>query len=489
VSSAYVSLFWQPLAPVIALVAAGMGLITLECFPENDSRLRAILRTVLTLGGAALALGLVLWLKFPTAETSVPIETGAEWLRQMPRFLNVDGTSWAFFGAIALFTLLSAIFSLGFFDDSESKSEIQALILFISAGMMLLVSANHLLMVFLALELLSLPTYVLVGIQRKNRLSSEAALKYFLFGSFATVFLLLGIALLYAQFATMTLPELARGISAGGRAPAEMAFTYGGMALILAAGAFKVGAVPFHMWVPDVYQGAPTPITGYMGAAIKLAGFGLLLRLTWGLFGSLAGEWTKTLLVISALTMVIGNLAALAQTNLKRLFAYSSVSHAGYLLLGLCALPAANHSALFFYLVVYGLMFLGLFGILALVEKSAKNVEIYTLSGMGFTHPVYGGLVALFALSAAGIPPTAGFLAKYLLLLDAVRAGYTPWVVVAVLSSLIGAYYYLRVLVYLYMKESKETLSLKAPSWSYLWAVGFCAACLILLTLLPGNWI
>jgi len=478
--------FFQPLAPVLALVAAGMGLITLECFPN----LRAPnLKGAISIFGAALALGLVFWIGFPSAELA-PIADGAdEWLKQLPRFLNVDGTSWLFFGGIALFTLMGVIFSIPYFSENDSRTEIQALLLFIAAGMMLLVSSNHLLMVFLALELLSLPTYVLVGIQRTDRLSSEAALKYFLFGSFASVLLLLGIALLYAQFATLNLPELSRAIAAAGTVPADRAFTYAGMALMLAAAGFKIGSVPFHMWVPDTYQGAPTPITGFMGAAVKLAGFGMLLRITWGIFGSLASDWIPVLLVISALTMVIGNVAALAQSNLKRLFAYSSISHAGYLVLGLCAMPNQNYQALFFYLLVYGLMFLGLFAILAIVEKSAKNLEIYTLSGMGFTHPFWGGMLALFSLSAAGIPPTAGFLAKYFLFLDATRAGFIPWVVVAVISSLIGAYYYLRVLVYLYMKESKEALVIKSPSWSYAWAVVFCAVCLILLTLKPGGWV
>lgn len=477
--------FFQPLAPVLALVAAGMGLITLECFPSL--RLDK-LKGAISIFGAAAALGLVFWIGFPSPEVMPYADTAAEWIKQLPRFLNVDGTSWLFFGGIALFTLMGVIFSLPYFAQSDCRTEIHALILFVAAGMMLLVSANHLLMVFLALELLSLPTYVLVGIQRTDRLSSEAALKYFLFGSFASVLLLLGIALLYSQFATMNVQELSRGIANAGPLASDRAFTYAGMALMVAAAGFKIGSVPFHMWVPDTYQGAPTPITGFMGSAVKLAGFGLLIRITWGIFGPLARDWTPVLLIISALTVVIGNVAALAQSNLKRLFAYSSISHAGYLVLGLCAMPNQNYQSLFFYLLVYGLMFLGLFAVLALIEKSAKNLEIYTLSGMGFTHPFWGGLLAIFALSAAGIPPTAGFLAKYFLFLEAVRAGFVPWVVVAVLSSLIGAYYYLRVLVYLYMKESKETLILKSPSWSYAWAVVFCAVCLILLTLSPGGW-
>jgi NADH-quinone oxidoreductase subunit N len=376
------------------------------------------------------------------------------------------------------------------FRASEIRSEIFCLLLFIGCGMMLLVSADSLLMVFMALELLSLPTYVLVGIHRRDKASSEAALKYFLFGSFATVLLVFGITLLYGQFGTLLIPKIAtmmRGQNLEG--PVSKAMVYGGLALLMIAIAFKVGVAPFHMWVPDVYQGAPSPVTGFMGSAIKLAGFGLAIRILWGMFLPLADQWSGVLATLAVIAMFVGNVAALAQDNLKRIFAYSSIAHAGYLLLGISAVGtgAPSINSIGYYLVVYGLMFLGLFAIITLIERQTRSTDIYQLSGMGFTHPLLALCLALFALSGAGIPPTAGFFAKYFVFLDAVREGKTYFVVLGLISSLIGVYYYLRILVYLYMKESRERLAMeKVGPLAYL-GILTCAFAMLFFAVSPNS--
>jgi NADH-quinone oxidoreductase subunit N len=243
------------------------------------------------------------------------------------------------------------------------------------------------------------------------------------------------------------------------------------------------------MWLPDAYQGAPTPVTGFMGSAVKLAGFGLVAKLLWGAFLPVVHGWTGMIDTLALITMFVGNLAALAQDNLKRMFAYSSISHAGYLMLGISSVGAAGPNAhyLYYYLIVYGLMFLGLFAIISILEIQTKNSDIFQLSGMGFTHPVLSFCLALFSLSAAGIPPTAGFFAKYFIFLQAVRAGKTGVVTLAIISSLIGVYYYLRVLVYLYMKESKERITVPHTHKVAFACILLCAASMLYFAVWPEQ--
>lgn len=478
--------FLIPLSPILAVASAGIGLITLECFPRFEMK---PLKTLVALLGCLASLAAIVWLWHSPIIYSAPNDVSQmAWLTEFTHAYRLDPFTLGCFGAISVFTFLALIFLLGYFDENEDRNEIAALALFIASGMMLLVSANSLLMIFLGLELLSLPTYVLVGIRRNDRNSCEAALKYFLFGSFATVLLVFGVALLYAHFGTMELSQIASAVKVLDPNQ-DKVLVLSGMALLLIAIAFKVGAVPFHMWLPDAYQGAPTPVTALMGSAVKVAGFGLAIRVLWDTFLPLVSVWGGILHWLAILTVFVGNLAALVQDNLKRMFAYSSISHAGYLLMGVSALNSAQTPSaqpIFYYLVTYGLMFLGLFAIIALLEKQTKNVEIHHLSGLGFSHKILGASIAIFALSAAGIPPTAGFFAKYFLFLEAVRAGYTWLVALLVISSVIGAYYYLRVIVYLYMKEPRGPVSLKAPSDLYFLAIQACAVALILFALFPS---
>lgn len=484
--STVIDLFLYPLAPYFSVTIAALLLIFVECFPGGSQKGKPVKYAIALLGAAS---GLFFsWMLLHSPPT--PLGSDAPvWVVEFAKHYRLDSVSLYFYGAISLFTLLSLIFMNSRFTGSDIRTEIFTLVLFIAGGMMLLVSADSLLMVFMAIELLSLPTYVLVGIQRRDKRSSEAALKYFLFGSFATVLLVFGITLLYAHFNTLSIPKIASMLQGQAlEAPTAKALVYGGMALLSIAIAFKVGIAPFHMWVPDVYQGAASPVTGFMGSAIKLAGFGLAIRVMWGMFLPLADHWSNTLAVLAVITMFVGNIAALAQDNLKRMFAYSSVSHAGYLLLGIASVgtSAPQVSALSYYLVVYGLMFLGLFGILTLIERQTRSTDIYALSGMGFSHPLLGLCLALFSLSGAGIPPTAGFFAKYFVFLDAVRAGKTTFVVLGLISSAIGIYYYLRVIVYLYMKEARERMQLgKVGPLAYIGIV-VCAIAMFFFSVTPN---
>lgn len=478
-----------PASPVLALFVFGTLLIILDCIFKYKA---CSLKFLTALLGPVVSIYFtwLLHISAPLSFSTVGFSGDPQWLMEFSKQYLLDHTTLSFFWAINIFTFFGIVFMRSQFKDRSEFSECLILLEFIASGMMVLVSANSLLMIFLGLELLSLPTYVLTGIRRSDKYSSEAALKYFLFGSLASVFLVLGSTLLYAHFGTTKLPEIAELLKTVPLTTLyQRAFVYGGASLLLIAGLFKVGIVPFHMWVPDTYQGAPTSITGFMGSAVKLAGFGLLIRIFWGMLLPVYPFWSQTLAVLAVVTMFVGNIAALAQTDLKRLFAYSSISHAGYLLLGVAAFAgqAPNSQILYYYLTVYGFMFLGFFGLLFILEQQTKSTRIEQLSGLGITHPWLGACFSLFALSAAGIPPTSGFLAKYFIFMEAVHGGKTLFVVLAVISSLIGLYYYLRILVFLYMKEGLEQKPFKPTDRMAWFSVLACAFCVLYFSLFPSR--
>ena len=451
--------FLIPASPVLSLVICATLLILLEAIlPDGKAKSTKLVVAIL---GPFLSLLATLFLLSSQTESLVvlsnsPIPT---WIAEFKKSYLCDDLTVNLFTAMSVFVLISIVFLEAFLPKNSEKPEIFSLVLFAGAGMMLLVSAGSLLMVFMALELMSLPTYILVGMQKKDQRSCEAALRYFLYGSFATVLLVLGIALLYGELGTLYVEPLKALLNSpnriglsngrGGSVGVLAAF-----ALMLAGVGFKIGLVPYHLWLPDAYQGAPTSVTGFMGSAIKLAGFGLAIRIFAELLQPITSIWSSMMGFLAALTILVGNFAALRQTNLKRLFAYSSIAHAGYLFLGVVSLGGgeANSSALQYYLWIYGLLFLGIFGILALLETHRKSLELDSLNGLGFEKPLLGFCFLLFTLSAAGIPPTAGFFAKYLILLQAFSQDQIEWVIVAVLGSVIGIAYYLKVISHLYMK-------------------------------------
>ena len=337
--------------------------------------------------------------------------------------------------------------------------EFYALILFGTAGMMIMAAATDFLSIFIGLETMSLAVYVLTGSWRKSAKSSEGAMKYFIVGSFATAILLYGVALVYGAAGTTSLAAIAAAPTSVITQPIFII----GMLLILAALAFKIAAVPFHMWAPDAYEGAPTPVTAFMAAGVKAAGFAVLLRLFGTAFGRVelafgASGWAQILAVIAAITMTFGNLAALRQENIKRLLAYSSISHAGYLLLGVVAsasLGPSARSAVVFYLITYTFTTVGAFGVVAwLSSRNDERLQLDGWAGLASRHPGAALAMTIFMLSLGGIPPTGGFFGKLYLFRTVLERSDLTWlVVVAVLNSVVAAYYYLRVVTAMYFRE------------------------------------
>ncbi len=337
------------------------------------------------------------------------------------------------------------------------RGEYYTLILFSITGMMLMAQAADLIVVFLALELLSIPLYVLAAFARPNLDSEEAGLKYFLLGSFATGFILYGIALTYGATGTTSLNGIIASVSAG--SPSLLLAI--GAALILVGLGFKIAAVPFHMWTPDVYQGAPTAVTAFMAAGAKIAGFAALLRVFAMAFPSLSADLSPVLWAISALTMLGGNLIAISQTNIKRMLAYSSIAHAGYILMAFVpfgnpvVMPLSVAAGLF-YLVAYVLTNFGTWGVVIALEKAeGKGLEISDYAGLGRKYPALAAAMTIFMLSLTGMPPTLGLVGKFYLFRAVLEGGYVWLAIIGVVTSLISAYYYLRVVVTMYMREGE----------------------------------
>lgn len=344
--------------------------------------------------------------------------------------------------------------------------EYYALMLFAIFGMMLMAAAQDLIMIFLGLETMSISIYVLAGWRKDHPKGHEAALKYLLLGVFSSAFLLYGIALIYGSTGSTQLRGIAEFLSFGGT-PASGRMLLTGMALLIVGFGFKVASVPFHMWTPDVYEGAPTPITAYMAAGVKAAGFAAFLRVFFYSLESLQADWSMILWVIAVATMTLGNVVALAQENIKRMLAYSSIAHAGYILVGMVAGGDIASASILYYLLSYTLMNLGAFAVVTLFgRKGEENVLVEDYRGIGYRYPVLGAAMALFMFSMAGIPPTAGFMAKFYVFSAAVAKGYIWLVVIAVLNSLVSVYYYFRVTMKIYMQAPErdlEAVALRPP--------------------------
>ena len=337
-----------------------------------------------------------------------------------------------------------------------NHGELYPLILFTVVGMMLMAAGTDLMTIFLGLEVMSVSLYVLAGFNRANPKSNEAGLKYFLLGAFSTGFLLYGMALTYGATGTTRIAKIAA--QAGMMSlPSANIMLLAGMLLMLTGFAFKVAAAPFHMWTPDVYEGAPTPMTAFMSAGPKAAGFAAALRILLVAFPTMVADWSQLLWVLAVLTMTVGNITALRQDNIKRILAYSSIAHAGYCLVGFAAGTATGTAGILFYMLSYTFMNIGAFAIIILMgKKGESNGTVMDFAGFGFKHPVLAVAMSVFLFSLAGMPPTAGFIGKFYLFSGAVQKGYIWLAVIGVLNSAASVYYYLRVMVYMYMKEPTE---------------------------------
>jgi NADH-quinone oxidoreductase subunit N len=368
---------------------------------------------------------------------------------------------------IALFTRFTVCIAglvtvpLGFAYAEERRihrGEYYPLLLFAATGMTLLAAANDLIMVFIGIEILSIALYILSGFAKRDLTSQESAIKYFLLGAFSSALLLYGIAMAYGVTGSTNIGEVAAAFTS---IESDRTLVLVSMALLLVGFGFKTSLAPFHMWTPDVYQGAPTPVTGFMSGATKAAAFAAFLRVFVGGFAPLQWDWTPAVAVLAVITMLLGSVLAVVQTDVKRILGYSAVAHAGYLLLGLIASTREGASATLFYLLIYTFMSLGSFGVLSLLERrQRKAVTLDDLRGLARRHPFPASLLALFLLSLAGIPGTAGFMAKLAVFRAAIEVDQVGLVVVAVVSSVIAAFFYIRVIVAMFMDEEPEA----APS-------------------------
>jgi NADH-quinone oxidoreductase subunit N len=333
-----------------------------------------------------------------------------------------------------------------------TQTEIFPLTLFAVGGMLLFPASNDLLTMFVALEVLSLPLYLLCGLARRRRLlSHEAAVKYFLLGAFSSAFFLFGIAMLYGFAGSVSLSAIASEAAVN---TSNSTLLYAGIALTAIGLLFKVGAVPFQGWKPDVYQGAPTPVTALMASCVVVSAFGALLRVFYVAFGNLAWSWRPAFWVVAVLTMVVGAVIAITQTDVKRLLAYSSIAHAGFVLTAVIAVSAAGLSSSLFYLATYGLTTVGAFAVITLVRDAGGEAgHLSRWAGLGRRSPLVAGIFALFLLAFAGIPLTSGFTGKFAVFQAAIAAGETPLVIVGVLASAIAAFFYVRVIVLMFFSD------------------------------------
>ena len=429
---------WNILIP--ALMVAGLVLAVL-CVdivrPNNEGRVSGYVALVGT--AATIYMTLHMWGSDPTHGFG-----GMMFLDNYALFFNLiflTGTG------------LTIFVSAGYIErEGIGRSEYYLLILAATLGMMLMAAGADLIVIFLGLELMSIALYILVGFLRRRQSANEASMKYLLLGAFATGFLLYGIALIYGAIGTTNLREIELALSQG-RVNGMMTLL-SGVALLMVGLAFKIGAVPFHMWAPDVYEGAPTSITAFMSAGPKAAAFAGFFRIAFVALGPVAEEWRGAIWILAALTMTVGNLGALAQRNIKRMLAYSSIAHAGYVLVALASANEKGIAGGLFYLFAYTFMNIGAFAVvIALSKKGEENLEISGYAGVGFRHPALGLAMTLFMISLAGLPPTAGFFGKFYIFSGAVEAGLISLAIIGVLNSLISVYFYLSVVVSMYMRD------------------------------------
>jgi NADH-quinone oxidoreductase subunit N len=457
-----------PLAPVLIVLGAAGLVLLLDLLPRPIGRELIAPVALAGLVGALLAT-LARWGKPGRAFQDMIV------LDDFALFANV-----VICYAAALVVMLSIDYLRR---NGPETGEYYALVLFSTGGMMLLAAAGDLIVLFLALELMSLSLYVLAGLFTHELAASEASMKYFILGAFAASFLLYGIALIYGATGTTNLDRIAA--VAAGRADDPLLVI--GLGLLLVGFGFKISSVPFHMWAPDVYQGAPTSVTALIATGSKAAALAALIRvLVTALRGS-QPDWAVLLWVVAAVTMTVGNVVAIAQSNLKRLLAYSSIAHVGYMLIGVVAGGSAGPGAVLFYLLTYVFTTAGAFGVLTLCERAqAEAVEVGDYAGLGRRHPVLAAALGLFLLSLVGIPPLAGFVGKFYLFAAAVRAGYLWLAVIGVVNSAIAAYYYLRVVVFMYMREPEGAGARLVPSFAGGLALAIALIGIVLLGVIPA---
>jgi NADH-quinone oxidoreductase subunit N len=466
------ALNFKAIMPQILLTSTALIVLMLGVFWRHEKK---ALLGYLSLVGVVLALASILLV----AGTSSSAYSG---------MLLADGFTSFITLTICLVTLLTILISINYqsFFSEINCGEYYCLLLFAAVGMSFMGAAGNLLMVFLALETMSISIYALAGFQRNREKSIESALKYFLLGAFASGFLLYGFALIYGATGTMDLVKIGRFLNGHPqvlRSPLMM----GGIAMMTVGFGFKVAMVPFHMWTPDVYEGAPTSVTAFMASGVKAAAFAALVRVYFMALGQLQIDWTSIMWLVAFLTMTVGNIVAISQNNIKRMLAYSSIAHAGYLLIGFVAGTDLALSGILFYLLSYAFMNLGAFGVIALLGKKGEEyTEISDFAGMGLKYPMMGLVMAIFMFSMAGIPPTAGFMGKFYIFSAAIKSGFIWLAILGVINSIISIYYYLRVLVVMYFQDTEQEIIMPSPSPAIVVALTLAAAGVMLMGVVPS---
>ncbi len=455
------------LVPLLVIVFAALLVLILEVFIKRDNKDYLAYVSLISLVGCAFVC-ILFW-------------------NQAYSYFNenliLDNFSLFFTFILVITTGFVILLSMKYIALQDANyGEYYSLLLIALSGVVIMISTLDLLVIILGLEVLSISSYALAGLRRADEKSSEAAVKYFLLGSFATAFLIYGLALLYGTSHTTDIPTIIQYFSSQTDL-SLMALI--GLGLIVIGFGFKIAVVPFHMWTPDVYQGAPTPITAFYSVVPKAVGFAILARIFFPYWKTALDPqaifWL--LWVISVLTMVIGNLVALRQTNVKRILAYSSIAHAGYLLV---AILAQDSSSLVFYLTVYLFMNIGAFAaVIALSKKGKEYLELQDYAGIGFKYPWIGVTLSVFLISLAGFPPTGGFLAKFYVFSSAVKQGLLPLVIIGVLASLVSVFYYLRIIVYMYMKEPAEEIEIAVENPALFLVLFLCLYGVLQLGLFP----
>jgi NADH-quinone oxidoreductase subunit N len=346
--------------------------------------------------------------------------------------------------------------------DELPKGDYYALVLFSIAGMIMMASASDLLVVFIALEILSIAVYVLTGIRRDDPRATEAAFKYFLLGAFSSAFFLYGIAFTYGLSGSTRLDRVGTYLAAQSLSDNPLILV--ALGLLLVGFAFKISAVPFHMWTPDAYEGAPAVVAGFMSTGVKAAAFAAFVRVFLSAFEPFSGDWAPMVWLLAAATMILGTVVGVAQSNLKRMLAYSSIAHGGYLLVGLVGANEVGRAAILFYLLAYAVTNLAAFGVIALLgAREAANDELRDYAGLWHTRPALAALMTVCLLSLGGLPPTAGFIAKWYIFSAAISAGYYGLAIIGVLTSVIAVFFYLRVVVMMYMADRPAATAPPAP--------------------------
>jgi NADH-quinone oxidoreductase subunit N len=465
------------LLPELVLTGWALVLLLAVAWRHKDDN-DQLLVGQLALMGLVSTLLVVLWLWVRDAHPSGPA-----------LMIALDPFRYATAAIFLLGAILVVMLSLGYLGrERVAAPEYYVLVLLATVGMMFMGGGADLIVIFLGLELMSVSIYVLAGIDRRSAFAAEAAVKYFLLGAFASGFFLYGVALIYGATGTTNLTQIHLQITSLGLEANLMLLI--GIGLLLIGFGFKVAAVPFHMWAPDVYDGAPTPITAFMAAAVRAAGFAALIRVLLHALGASDGVWTEVIWWLSVITMIVGNVVALAQTQLKRMLAYSSIGHAGYILAAVASGSEGGAAAFLFYVLMYTLMTLGSFGVLAAVgRRGERDVRIDDLSGLASRHPWIALAMTVFMLSLLGFPGTAGFVGKWLVLSSVIRADQILLAVLMVLASVISAGFYLPVVMAMYMKpapsaEAHEGTQLVGAAR---WVVGVTAVLLLLFGVWPNR--